>query len=275
MPYDNQFVVVVPDYRARIRAADWRAGEVTAEIEGTERDLELQVLLLTGGTHEPLPSISSPSATGPTKLEVPKGTERVELFLVRPTGDLADHVVLHKSGEEFEAVAGEPTPEERALADFRAGEGQDVEFKPFVTPNDNGKEDEFIRTIVAFANSEGGRLYVGVKDTGIPEGESALCRASKSDPVRGWTALADRISHLVREKVKPIPKINVVQLRVFGDPILMVEVEPSVDGPCATHENDVYVRKGATNRKPDPRTELPHIGSSQRSAILAGQLRSF
>ncbi len=274
VPRENQLVVVVPDYRARINSAEWRARTVIADVDGSEPGLELQALVLAGGTHQPLPAISNPPFTAATTLEVPTGTERVELFLVRQNGELADHVVLHGAGEEFEAIAGEPTPEEQALTDLRAGEGQEIEFKPFIAPNEP-KEDELVRTVVAFANTDGGRLYIGVKDTGAPEGEAVLCKMAKSDAIPGWKILADRVLHLVREKVKPTADVSVLQIRVFGDPIIVVKIAASSGGPFSTHENDVWVRKGATNRKPDPRTELPHIGSSQRAAFLTGLRGEF
>jgi hypothetical protein len=112
----------------------------------------------------------------------------VELFLVRSTGELASHVVLHSAGEEFEAKPGRPTPEEQAAAELRNGEGQHVEFKPFIEPK-NQKEHEVVRAIVAFSNTEGGRLYIGATKEGVPEGEASLCRVAKAD---GESALSAR-----------------------------------------------------------------------------------
>ncbi len=267
-PHDNTLVIAVPDYRSRIKSAEWRSRTVTFEVESSECDVELQSLVLAGGTHRPLSPASDPAKGSPAALEVPEGTERVELFLVRSTGDLADHVTLHSSGEEFEAAAGEPTPEERALTELRNGEGHEVEFKPFIPPKEP-KEEEIVRTVVAFANTQGGRLYIGVRDEGVPEGESALCRASHADAATGLKLLADRVQTLVREKVKPVPDVIVHQVRVFGEPIIVVAVPASPAGPFSTHDNDVFIRKGATNRKPDPRTELPHIGSGAGNVRLA------
>lgn len=271
-PHENSLVVVLPDYRARVGSAEWRGRKVVVDLDGSEDALELQCLVLADGTHKALAPIVGPSFSSAVVLDVPEGTERVELFLVRASGDLADQVTLFSSGEEFAAAPGEPTPEDRAVTELRNGEGQQVEFKPFVEVNDP-KEEELVRTVVAFANTDGGRLYVGVRDQGTPEGTAALRRASRADPNTGLAALCERLQHLVREKVKPVPEFEVFQVRVQGEPVLVVSVPASAQGPFATHDNDVFIRKGATNRKPDPRTELPQIGGGrERLSFLPGAL---
>lgn len=179
-PHEDKLIVVVPDFRSRIKAAEWRGQTLTVHIEGEEEGLQLQSLVLAGSTHQPLAVVDDTAMREPAILDVPQGAERIELFLVRPTGELASEVTLARAGEEFEATPGEPTPEEHAATDLRNGEGQQVEFKPFISPSDP-KEEEVIRTIVALANTDGGRLYVGVRDTGVPEGEPALCRAARAD----------------------------------------------------------------------------------------------
>jgi predicted HTH transcriptional regulator len=68
-----------------------------------------------------------------------------------------------------------------------------------------------------------------------------------------------RIEKLVREKIKPVPDVRVTPIPVFGSPIVVVDVLAGEEAPYSTFENDVFVRRGATNRKPDPLTELPSV----------------
>ena len=44
------------------------------------------------------------------------------------------------------------------------------EFKPFIEPR-HPKEFEIVKTVVAFANTGGGTLFVGVSDEGIRRGK--------------------------------------------------------------------------------------------------------
>jgi predicted HTH transcriptional regulator len=58
--------------------------------------------------------------------------------------------------------------------------------------------------------------------------------------------------------------------RPYGEPVLIVNVPRGSDRPYSTHDNVVWVRKGATNRRPDPRTELPGLYPRARSAFGTG-----
>lgn len=266
LPHENSLVVVVPDYRCRIKSAEWRRGRVMAVVEGPEEDLELQVLAHASGGHSPCSPLTELPRGETLEVAVPSETERVELYLVRSSGELASHVVLHSAGEEFEAKPGRPTVEEQARSDLR-GEGQHVEFKPFIEPK-HQKEHEVVKSIVAFSNTEGGRLYIGVTKDGVPEGDAALRRVAKADGEAGIKKLVDWVRSLAAEKVKPDPDLEVQVIRVSGEVVVLVSIAAGASPPYSTHANDVFIRSGATNRKPDPRTELPHLGKARRGALL-------
>jgi predicted HTH transcriptional regulator len=61
-----------------------------------------------------------------------------------------------------------------------------------------------------------------------------------------------RLKELVRENVKPVPLVDVRQITLGADPILVAEVQRGNNPPYATHQNQIYVRKGATSRTADP-----------------------
>lgn len=265
LPHENALVVVVPDYRCRIKTAEWRRGRATAVVEGPEEGLELQVLAQERGSHFPCATLTDLPRGEPLEVAVPAETERVELYLVRATGELASHVVLHSAGEEFEAKPGRPTVEEQARADMR-GEGQHVEFKPFIEPK-HQKEHEVARSIVAFSNTEGGRLYIGVTKEGVPEGDAALRRIAKADGDAAIKKLVDWVRSLAAEKVKPDPNLEVQVIRVSGETVILVSIAAGNSPPYSTHSNDIFIRSGATNRKPDPRTELPHLGATRGGSL--------
>ncbi|MBF0696727.1 ATP-binding protein [Actinomyces bowdenii] len=101
-----------------------------------------------------------------------------------------------------------------------------------------------LRTIVAFANSAGGRLVVGVEDDGTVVGVA--------DPL----AEEERVASLISDRISPqlVPAIDLVTL---GDATVLV-----VDVPLSTRrphyltrqgpEAGVYVRLGSTTRQADP-----------------------
>ena len=118
-------------------------------------------------------------------------------------------------------------------------EGKSLEFK-----RDLSSPDGALKTIIAFANTAGGTLLVGVED--------------RSGHVRGVADaldLEERLANLVSDTVSPrlIPEIEILPWR--RTQVLAVHVHPSPIRPHhLTREGPtrgVYVRVGSTNRRAD------------------------
>lgn len=122
---------------------------------------------------------------------------------------------------------------------LRRPEGKTLEFK-----RDLSSPAGVLKTVVAFANTSGGTLVIGVED------------ASRS--VRGVAdplAVEERLANLVSDGIAPrlLPDVEVVAWR--SSHVLAVEVHPSSGRPhYVTREGldrGVYVRVGSTNRRAD------------------------
>lgn len=118
-------------------------------------------------------------------------------------------------------------------------EGKTLEFK-----RDLSSPDGALRTIVAFANTAGGTLLIGVED--------------RSRHVRGVADaldLEERLANLVSDRISPriVPEIEILPWR--RTQVLALQIHPSPsrphhlarEGPVA----GVYVRVGSTNRRAD------------------------
>lgn len=110
--------------------------------------------------------------------------------------------------------------------------------------------------MIAFANTSGGNIYVGVQDDGSPQGEAAVRASFQGEAEAALEAQADRLKTLAREKIKPVPQIVVNRLTIHDHRLIVAHVERGPQCPYSTHENKVFVRKGATNRIADPHSEL-------------------
>jgi len=118
-------------------------------------------------------------------------------------------------------------------------EGKTLEFK-----RDLSSPDGVLKTLVAFANTSGGTLVLGVDDArrhvrGI------------ADPL----AVEERLANLVSDRIVPIlvPEIEILPWR--DTHVLVVEVYPSPTRPHHLRtlgpEQGVFVRVGSTNRRAD------------------------
>ncbi len=118
-------------------------------------------------------------------------------------------------------------------------EGKTLEFK-----RDLSSPDGALKTIVAFANTAGGNLLIGVED--------------RSRNVRGVADPLDeeqRLANLITDRISPrlMPEIEILPWRQTQ--VLALQVYPSPsrphhmirEGPAA----GVYVRVGSTNRRAD------------------------
>ena len=118
-------------------------------------------------------------------------------------------------------------------------EGKTVEFK-----QDLSSPKNMLKTLVAFANTAGGRLIIGVED----DSKEVI---GVSDPLDE----EERICNLIADSIKPRLVPNVELISFEDKTLLVVEVYPSGSRPhCLKSEGSadgVYVRLGSTNRKAD------------------------
>ena len=122
---------------------------------------------------------------------------------------------------------------------LKQSEGKTLEFK-----RDLSSPDGALKTIIAFANTAGGTLLIGVED--------------KSGHVRGVTQpldLEERLANLMSDQIAPrlVPDIEIMPWR--RTLILSVQIHPSPTRPHYLKreglQEGVYVRVGSTNRRAD------------------------
>jgi len=122
---------------------------------------------------------------------------------------------------------------------LRRPEGKTLEFK-----RDLSSPEGFLRTVVAFANTSGGVVLVGVED--------------RSRHVRGVAdpfAMEERIASLISDSIAPrvLPDLEVLPFRKMH--VVAVQIHPSPARPHylvrAGMQGGTYVRVGSTNRRAD------------------------
>ena len=121
---------------------------------------------------------------------------------------------------------------------LRHPEGKTLEFK-----RDLSSPNPFLRSIVAFANTAGGTMLIGVED--------------QTRHVRGIVnplALEEKAANLISDAVSPrlLPDIEILRYR--NTHVLAVRVHPSPNRPHHLGDEPTegtYVRVGSTNRRAD------------------------
>lgn len=122
---------------------------------------------------------------------------------------------------------------------LRRPEGKTLEFK-----RDASSTQGLLRTVVAFANTSGGTMLVGVED-------GAGHVRGVEDPM----TLEERITSLISDSISPriLPEIEILAYR--NTHVVAVEVFPSQTRPHYLNRAGIdagtYVRVGSTNRRAD------------------------
>jgi ATP-dependent DNA helicase RecG len=122
---------------------------------------------------------------------------------------------------------------------LRQPEGKKLEFK-----RDLSSPEGVLKTIVAFANSSGGAVLLGVEDG-----------TKKVLGIGDVLAEERRLANLIADNISPklVPSVEVAPWRRTH--VLMIEVYPSASRPHYLNrlgaEQGVFVRLGSTNRRAD------------------------
>jgi len=118
-------------------------------------------------------------------------------------------------------------------------ESKTLEFKRDISSPKN-----MLKTLVAFANTAGGRLIIGLED----ESREVLGVENPLDE-------EERLCNLIADSIEPRLVPNVELISIEDKTLLSVEVYPSGSRPHWLKkgglEEGVYVRLGSTNRKAD------------------------
>lgn len=263
-----ELLTVLPDTRIRIARMEWSQAQLTLELEINVPEQSYDVQVLYGGSTKKRHDIIL-AKPGTLQFDIPDDAEAIFVFVVNDAGELlAQHTIRRPEG----AIAAKKTDiseEERTRAELLAGESATVEFKPFVESKDQQKEAELVKTVVAFSNTNGGRLYVGVDDSGVPQGLAELKKATKraDDNVElSLKSSIDRLDQLFRNNVKPLPRYEIKVHDREGRPVVVVDVKKGDLPPYATFQNEYFVRHGSSSMRPDP-SELRRLMRVDSAAL--------
>lgn len=124
------------------------------------------------------------------------------------------------------------------------GEGKNIEFKRKIPDN----HEKFLKDIIAFSNSTGGKVILGIEDeTGIVHG------IGEQSPFK----LSDAISNMVSDACTPQIETDITIKTVENKTILEVDVAPGKFRPyyliAKGKETTTFIRINGTSRPADIR----------------------
>lgn len=123
---------------------------------------------------------------------------------------------------------------------IRKGEGKNLEFKKSIPSG-----EQLSKSIIAFANMGGGKLLLGVSNSG------EIIGVEDADPAE----YSDRISNIIHDCIHPLVVPDIYALIIEDKTIIAIEIYPS---PVKPHflktkgkTEGTYIRVAATNKQAD------------------------
>lgn len=150
------------------------------------------------------------------------------------------------------------------------GEGESIEYKPFIK-KDNAKAMELVKSTIAFLNTKGGVICLGITNQCIVEGiERELAQKATQggqtvqeelEKYIGWLRQAI-LGHLNRTCT-----LEISPATIEGHTLVLINVPEGEHKPYAElNTNLIYIRRGANNVVPHPDHELPQLMNRERIA---------
>jgi ATP-dependent DNA helicase RecG len=135
--------------------------------------------------------------------------------------------------------------EDQLLEIIQRGENVNVEFKKELS-------EELLETIIAFANTKGGRIFLGVDDN---------CR------IVGFRKDESRIQDMIANGCDPRIEVNIMEVNLQGRIVTILEVPEGSNKPYIHKSKGIFIRSGASDRQAT-RSELDEIYAKKQIAPL-------
>lgn len=246
----TEFLIIIPDLRARIKRIVVSDKTIKIETENkgfNDDELIIQSYISGNGVTETESCLEIKN--GLTELTFKKEPEEIMILLCTKLGIIIDQKEISMKYKQPDPTVVVETPTYSLVEIIKSGEGSHVEFKSKL---DN--PEPFVSSVISFANSNGGRIFIGVDDYG------EIIGLKKSEDI------ISKISNWIGQYCDPRIEVNSYFSNELG--IIVVEVPIGDKKPYFLKTGGCFIRHGATDRQVT-RAELENMQTkdSGRSGI--------
>lgn len=250
--------IFIPEYKAEVFLDSYNEdkNKLTLRINRRTNDL----LFIRGGyiINEKYREIATGTKDNNIDIELHEdGLENIrdfEVFLIDNTDNIIDHIrhdiLFTKQISTIEEI-------------LSVGEGETVEYKTYIRIKENDKLQDIYKTTIAFANRSGGNILIGVDDYVDPIGIDKGISSDSDITEDGIDAKCEKYIKLLKkyisDNISDSIHVEAEKINYKGVWLIQLYIHKGLKTPYADKSNNVWVRKGASNKKADPKNDLPNL----------------
>jgi len=247
---ESRVELLVPDYRARIKNLRLAGNRVTVEVETKEiAHTDILAKFYCKSENKSYTSQDLPLEAGHADFVADEEPLQIEAHIISALdGEAIDkrefdyRYPSRRVGVTIENI------EAQLIDIIDKGENVNVEFKKELD------RDEFLETVVAFSNTSGGTIFLGVDN-------NCQIKGFKED-------VRDKIEDWIADHCDPSIEVQIdLEVLVQGTPITVVKVPEGTNKPYILRDRGIFVRRGPNDRR-IKRTELDDIYTKKQSPSL-------
>jgi hypothetical protein len=256
----GKVIIIVPEYRARMTLTLLSKNKIKVEVEIKQENLENLLCKYY--------CISEKGESYQGDITFKKFEEKIEFkdkissfffYLITKKGEIIDYKVGNVSSLPNQQGIKVELSNEFITSIIEEGENETMEFKERI----GNKREEFIESIIAFSNSKGGTILLGVNDNckiiGVQPED--IKQYFKNDLNK--KSVQDWLDDIIRAHCEPTPKVSVDILEVEGKKIVWIGVAEGQDKPYLLKDKGPLIRVGSSDRSMT-REELDQIYNKKK-----------
>lgn len=226
------FEIILPDFRGRVSSVMLHQNEIIVDTECNSPQLsEIFCKFYVRGKEEAYHHTQRVSKNGKAPYTVNEVPLKISLLLVDAEDNELDFITVDLQEQTPEWIIRKYSEEEvESLLD--QGEGFKVEYKLEIP---RGAPHEFVESVSAFANTEGGKIMIGIDNNANVVG----CRSNQKQ----------RIEDIIASHIEPEVHISMTEITIDEKVIAIVEVPEGIDKPYVVKNHGPYKRVGATDKR--------------------------
>lgn len=256
-PIERRVEILLPDYRCRIEKITIANKQITISIETkkiSEMDIVAKIYCRYSDRSSFYDKTDFKIENGKVSIEISGAVTLVDVAVIsKNSGEILDYrrfgmpywhdyngTVITEGNLGLEAIISK-------------GESQTTEFKVILDHNDS---DDFLETVVAFANTNEGIILIGVDNKaqiiGVKEDFNQMLRT-----VDNW----------IGDRCEPKPRYKVSKVTIRDKDIVLINVEEGDKNskPFCWDKHKIYLRANSTDR-PITRAEIDEIYKAKQPA---------